>query len=155
MQASKQANKQTETHTQTEPQTQKHSHKHTKHKHNHKHTNTIKNTQPQTHNHNTQKPQAPPQTNNHITPPQHTITAHNHNTQTQPQYNYLCVWHLRGRWSQGSTFECQLETLATPRRELPNTKIATPSPRTHKQNRKPQNSRPWQHAPHHGMKSND
>ena len=30
-----------------------------------------------------------------------------------------CVYGiLRGRWSQGSTFGCQLETLATPQREL-------------------------------------
>ena len=27
------------------------------------------------------------------------------------------------------------------------------NPRTHKQSREPQNPRPWQHAPHHGMKT--
>ena len=87
---------------------------------------------------------------NHSTRPQHTQPHHNHNTQTQPQqrkHNNIiaCVCGiLRGRWSQGSAFGRQLETLATPRRDA---KITIPSPRTHKQNRKPQNSRPWQHAP--------
>ena len=138
----------------SEPQTQK------PQTHNDKHTTT--NTKPQhtttTHNHNTQA-----QTHNH----KHTTTntAHKHNTQTQPQthiyiqqYNYLCVCVfciLPGMWSQGSTFGCQLETLATPRRELPNTKITIPNPRTHKQSQKPQNSQPWQHVHHRGMRTND
>ena len=88
------------------------------------HTTTITNTAS-----NTQ-----PQTHNHSSQPQHTTTTHNHNTQTHPHNITTCVCGtVRGRWSQGRTrtFGC----------------------RTHKQNRKPQNSRPWQHAPHHGMKS--
>ena len=35
---------------------------------------------------------------------------------------------LRGRWSQGSTSGCQLETLAAPQRERPNAKISIPNP---------------------------
>ena len=54
----------------------------------------------------------------------------------------VCVV-LRGRWSWGSTFGRQLETLATPRRELPNTKIAIPKPTSKTKNHK---TCPWQRA---------
>ena len=107
-------------------------------------------------------------TRNHSTQPQHTTTATNRtqpqhtSTQTQPQnHNHnniiTCVCGILrgGRCSQGSTFGCQLETLATPRCELPNIKITVQNPRSHKQSRTPQNPRPWQHAPHHGMKTSD
>ena len=35
------------------------------------------------------------------------------------------------------------------------TTIIAHNPRTYKQSREPQNSQPWQDAPHHGMKTND
>ena len=143
-QASKQTNKQAQAQAQTQTQTrQQHTTTNTitnkqpqtqqpqTHKHKHKHDY---NTQPQhttTHTETTSTPQTP----DHRAQPQHTTTAHNHNTQPQHsntatntqllQSNHLCpcvCGMLCGRWSQGSTFGYQLETLATPRRELPNTK---------------------------------
>ena len=108
-------------------------------------TNKAQPAQPHNHKHTTTNTQ-----------PQHKTTTHNHTTtttKTQPPqyihiYSLLCVCGiLRGRWSQGSISGCQLETLAIPRREFPNIKIAIRNPRTHKHNRKPQNPRPWQHAP--------
>ena len=91
-------NTQSQTHKQqTRPQTHR-DHKHRKHTHCHKHTTT-------THNHGTQ--------------PQ----AHNDNNIFTCVCVCLCVCSiLRGRWSQGSTFGCQLETLATARREPPTPK---------------------------------
>ena len=53
------------------------------------------------------------------------------------------------------TFLCQLETLVAPRCDILNTKVRIPNPRTRKQSRKPKNSRPWQRAPYHGMKTQD
>ena len=45
---------------------------------------------------------------------------HNHKHTTTTIYLFICVCGiLRGRWSQVSTFVCQLKTLATPHRELP------------------------------------
>ena len=125
----KQANKQTnkpQAHSQTN---------------NHKHTitstttNTFTNTQSQT------RPQAQPQTHTHTQP-----QTHNHKHNQKHSHKHTTNWRP---WRQGSTFGCQLETLGTPRRELPDIKITVPSPRTHKQNPKPQSPRPWQRAPHH------
>ena len=110
---------------QAQPQTHKHNHKHTA-TNNHKRTST--NPQPQDtttrHDHKhttTAQAQRRITTHNHSTQPQQSTTAHNHNTQPQHSITttktmFTCVCGvLRGRWSQGSTFGCQLETLATPR----------------------------------------
>ena len=123
----------------------KQANKQTNHKHIHKQTTT--NTQSQA------QPQTPSQTHNHRHDHKHnhkhTHTqpqTHNHKHNQKHSHKHTTNWRP---WRQGSTFGCQLETLGTPRRELPDIKITVPSPRTHKQNPKPQSPRPWQRAPHH------
>ena len=73
---------------------------------------------------------------------------HNHNhtvTNTQPQ----------------TQTQAAAISQAQPKRRIYSTQpqhtttITAQSPRTHKQSREPQNLRPWQHAPHHGMKTID
>ena len=65
-------------------------------------------------------------------------------TNTQSQHTHNDHKSITGTFVTG--------VLATLRREPRNTKLAIPNPRTHKHNRKPQSSRPWQHAPHHGTR---
>ena len=117
-------------HNQSQHTTKAHNHKHRSHKHNYKHTTTA-------HNHNTQ--------------PQHTTTAYNHNTLPRHsntkhnQKHTSTTVQVPCRWSQGITFGCHLETLATLQRELPNTNVTTPSkregPTSKIENHK--SSRPW------------
>ena len=99
-------------------------------------TNTQTQTQLQTHNHkhkHNHEPTSTSATTQLQTQAQHTTkkdtsTAHYHST--TPAHN-----HNHSTQPQHTT--------------------TTHNPRTHKQIREPQNSRPWQHAPHHGMKRND
>ena len=80
----------------------------------------VTHTQPQPHNRST-RPNDNRRTTN--TQPEHTTTntARSHSHNAQPQHTTTTQSHkhttatMCGRWSQGSTFGCQLETLATPR----------------------------------------
>ena len=88
-------------------------------------TNTQPQTQPQTHSHKHDHNHI----HNHaITNTTTTHTAHS----TQPQH-----------------------TTTTPNHNTQPQHTTAHNPRTHKQSREPENSRPWQRAPHHGVMTND
>lgn len=98
--------------------------------------------QPQTHDHK------------HTIANTTTVTTTNTTTKRQPQqYDYIpvCV----AICVAGAHRVALLHANWRPWRRIPNTKRTVPNARTHEQSRKPQNPGPWQHAPHHGMKTND